>query len=149
VGTYGLATGEWVLVASEGAFALGSLTIVSRLLSGRRTAGWVAGCALLMGSAYAVLGPGPCLVAATAASVTARVAQIRAAIRSGTAAGVSVLTWLLLASANFAWAATGVLRSDVFFAWSAAAGGVSSLAVIGTCTAVSRRTARAARSPQV
>jgi hypothetical protein len=147
VGTYGLATGEWALVASEGAFALGSLTVVSRLLPARRTAGWAAGCALLVGCAYAVLGPSPCLVAATAASVTARVAQIRAAVRSGTAAGVSVLTWLLLAAANFAWAATGVLRSDAFFAGSAAAGGVCSLAVIGTCTAVSRRTARAARPP--
>jgi hypothetical protein len=133
-------------VASEGAFALGSLIVVSRLVSARSTAEWAAGCALLVGSAYAVLGPGPCLVAATAASVTVRVAQIRAAIRSGTAAGVSVLTWLLLASANFAWAATGVLRSDAFFAWSAAAGGVSSLAVVGTCTAVSRRAARVARS---
>jgi len=146
VGTYGLATREWVLVASEGAFALGSLTIVSRLIPARRTAEWAAGCALLVGSAYTVLGPGLCL-AATAASVTARVAQIRAALRSGTAAGVSVLTWLLLASANFAWAAAGVLRSDAFFAWSAAAGGVSSLAVIGTCAVVSRRTARRPRNP--
>jgi hypothetical protein len=128
-----------VLVASEGAFALGSLTIVSRLLPARRTAGWIAGCALLVGGAYAVLGPGPSLVAATAASVTARVAQIRAVVRSGTAAGVSVPTWLLLAASNAAWAAAGVLRADAFFAWSAAAGGVASLAVVGTCLAVPRR----------
>ena len=146
MGTFGLATGEWALVASEGAFALGSLTVVSRLLPARRTAGWAAGCAVLVGSAYAVLGTGPCLVAAAAASVTARVAQIRAAVRSGTAAGVSVPTWLLLAAANVAWAATGVLRSDAFFAWSAAAGAVSSLAVVATCTAISRRATRAARS---
>ncbi len=139
MGTYGLATGAWVLVAGEGAFALGSLTIVSRLLSVRRAAAWAAGCASAVCCAYALLGPGPCLVAATAASVSARLAQIRAAIRSGTAAGVSVPTWLLLASSNVAWATVGVLRSDAFFAWSAAAGGVASLAVAGTCTAVSRR----------
>jgi hypothetical protein len=148
VGTYGLATGAWALVASEGAFALGSLTIVSRLLPARRTTGCVAGCALLVGGAYAVLGPGPCLVVAAAASVTARVAQIRSVVRSGTAAGVSVPTWLLLASSNVAWATTGALRSDPFFAWSAVAGAASSLAVVGTCLAVSRRAARGARTPR-
>ena len=140
MGTYGLATGEWVLVAGEGAFALGSLTVVSRLLPARSTAGWAAGCAVRVGGAYAALGPGLCLVVAAAASVTARVAQIRTAVRSGTAAGVSRLTWLLLAGANVAWATTGVLRADPFFAWSAAAGAVSSLAVVATCAVVSRRT---------
>lgn len=34
---YGLATQQWVLLISEGAFACGSLAIVSRLLGLRRT----------------------------------------------------------------------------------------------------------------
>jgi hypothetical protein len=137
VGTYGLVTGEWALVASEGAFALGSLTVVSRLLTGRRTAAWTVTCAVLVWSAVAVLGPGLCLVAAAAASITARLAQIRAVLRAGTATGVAVPTWLLLAASNAAWAVTGALRGNGFFSWSAAAGAAASPAVVAACAAVS------------
>jgi hypothetical protein len=81
-------------------------------------------------------------LAAAFASVAVRFAQMRAAVTAGSAAGVSVTTWLLLASSNFAWAATGVLRSDAFFAWSAAVDGVCSLAVIAPCIAVQRKDQR-------
>lgn len=137
--TYGLATQQWVLLVSEGAFACGSLAIVSRLLPGRRTAMWAVACALLVAGAFAVFGAGPCLLAASLASVMTRVSQIRDVIRSRTAAGVSIPTWLVLAAANFAWAAAGLCRSDTFFAWSAAIGGLASLAVVATCVAVARR----------
>lgn len=139
MGTYGLVTGAWALVASEGAFALGSLTVVSRLLAARRTAAWTAACAVLVWGAFAALGPGPCLVGATAASVTARLAQIRAVLRAGTASGVAVPTWLLLAASNAAWAVTGALRGDGLFTCSAAAGGVASLSVVAACAVVSLR----------
>lgn len=134
MGTYGLVTGAWALVASEGAFALGSLIIVARALPARRAAAEAARCAALVAGAYAVLTPGTVLLAATAASLTARAAQIRACLRSGTAAGVSALAWLLLAAANTAWAAAGLLRADAVFAWSSAAGALASLAVVATCS---------------
>lgn len=139
LGTYGLVTGAWALVAGEGAFALGSLSIVGRATSVRRAAGWALGCALLVGCTYAVLGPGPSLLLATAGSLTVRIAQIRTCLRSRTTAGVSVPTWLLLAAANAAWAVAGVLRSDLVFAWSAAAGAAASLAVVAVAHHVSAR----------
>jgi hypothetical protein len=46
---------------------------------------------------------------------------------------------LVLATANFAWAAAGLYSSDAFFAWSAAIGGLASLAVIATCVGVGRK----------
>ncbi|TLH67495.1 hypothetical protein C1S82_28390 [Mycolicibacterium cosmeticum] len=135
---YGLATQQWVLLISEGAFACGSLAVVSRLLAWRRTAMCTVVCTLLVAGAFAVFGPGPCLVAASLASVITRVAQIWGVLRSRTAAGVSILTWLVLATANFAWAAAGLCSSDNFFVWSAAIGGLASLAVIATCVGVGR-----------
>ncbi|MBO1756904.1 hypothetical protein [Allobranchiibius sp. CTAmp26] len=145
--SYGLATRQWVLLASEGAFALGSLAIASRLLSLRRTAGCTAGCVVVVIGAFAVFGPGPCVLAASLGSVTVRVAQIRGVVRSGTAGGVSISTWLVLAASNFAWTAAGVANSDTFFAWSAAFGGVSSLAVVATCAWYRRQPAFASREP--
>lgn len=145
MGAYGLVTGAWVLVAGEGAFALGSLTVVVRVLPGRRAVGSVAGCAVLVVGTYAVLGSGPGLLVATAGSLAVRVTQIRACVRSRTAAGVSVPTWLLLAAANGAWAASGVLRSDPVFAWSGAAGGAASLAVAATGVVVSQAGTRRIR----
>ena len=137
MGTYGLVTSAWVLAAGEGAFALGSLIIVVRVLAGRRAVARVAGCAVLVGGGFVVLGPRPALLVATAASVAMRATQIHACVRFRTAAGVSVPTWLLLAAASGAWAAAGVLRADAVFAWSAGAGGAASLAVVATCLAVS------------
>lgn len=135
---YGLATGSWVLLVSEGLFALGSLAIVLRILPGWQVIAWTLGCTVLVGTAFTTVGPGPCLLAAAFASVAIRLVQMDAVVRGGSAAGVSLPTWLLLASSNFAWAATGVLHSDAFFAWSAAVGGAFSLAVVVVCLAVAR-----------
>lgn len=89
-----------------------------------------------IGLAFVTVGPGWCLVAAALASVAVRLAQIMSILRAGSASGVSTLTWWLLAASDFAWAATGALRSDPFFTWSAAAGAACSLAVIVSCTVV-------------
>lgn len=143
--TYGLVTRQWVLLASEGAFALGSLAITSRLLRTRQTAGCAVGCVVVVVLAFAGIGPGPFLLAASLASVTVRLAQIREVIKLRTAEGVSILTWLVLAASNFAWTAAGLCRSDTFFAWSAAVGGLSSLAVVATCAVMKRQPAPAAQ----
>ena len=136
---YGLSTGAWVLLVSEGLFAAGGLTIVLRLLPRRQVAAWTVGSYITIGLAFVTVGPGWCLVAAALSSVSVRLVQIRTILRAGSASGVSTLTWWLLATSNFAWAATGALRSDPFFAWAAAAGGLCSLAVIVSCTVVARR----------
>jgi hypothetical protein len=140
VGTYGLATGQWALVAGEYAFALGGLTVVARLLPARTAAARLLAVAALVVGVCAVLGPGAGLVLGAAGSCTIRVAQIRAVLRSGNAAGVSVPTWLLLAAASAAWTAVGVLRADAVLVATTAVGGLASLAVVVTCAAVSRRT---------
>jgi uncharacterized protein with PQ loop repeat len=54
---YGVTTGAWVLLASEGLCALGSLAIVLRLLAPSRVAAWSIGCAVLVGIAYTAVGP--------------------------------------------------------------------------------------------
>jgi len=137
--SYGAATRTWVLFASEGLFALGSLAVVSRLAPPLRTALYASAGLLLIGVAFTALGPSVCLVLASIASLAARLSQISTAWRSGTAAGVSVLAWAVLAASNFSWMGVGLLRRDVVFAVSAGVGGLASLGVIATCLALSRR----------
>lgn len=131
--TYGAATGQRVLLLSEGAFALGSAAIAWRLLPPPRAAASVLGCIALVSTLFWLLGPGACLILASIASLTARLAQIATSVRTRSAAGVSVATWLLLAASNALWAANGVVRADTVFAWSAAAGALASLIVAVTC----------------
>lgn len=130
--TYGATTGQPVLLLSEGAFALGSAAIVWRLLSAARAAASLVGCSALVGALFWWLGPGPCLILASIASFTARLAQIATSVRARSVAGVSVPTWSLLAVSNVAWAANGAVRADAVFAWSAAAGALASLLVVVT-----------------
>jgi uncharacterized protein with PQ loop repeat len=134
--TYGAATGQRVLLLSEGAFALGSAAIAWRLLPPPRATASLLGCIGLVGTLYWLLGPGACLILASIASLTARLAQIATSVRARSAAGISVATWLLLAASNALWAANGLVRNDIVFAWSAATGALASLIVAVTCLTI-------------
>ncbi|WP_139142724.1 hypothetical protein [Humibacillus sp. DSM 29435] len=133
---YGVATGQWVLLLSEGAFALGSAAIVWRLLAPPRALVSLLGCISLVAVLFWLVGPGPCLILASIASLTARFAQIVTTVRTHSAAGVSIATWSVIAASNAAWAANGVQRADTIFTWSAAAGALASLLVIVTCLVI-------------